>query len=60
MNNAPLIITGYMLSSETKTHGIITRRSARCPFCPPEAADLRRSQAVASRKADREKPKATA
>ena len=34
----PLSITGYMLSVEPTTrspHFVLTRRSAGCPFCPP-------------------------
>lgn len=38
MDGQPLVITGYMLPVGTAmatTHFVLTRRSATCPFCPP-------------------------
>ena len=38
MEGVHLGITGYMLPIETSTsspHFVLTRRSAGCPFCPP-------------------------
>ena len=38
MDKHPFTITGYMLPVEASTksaHFILTRRSAGCPFCPP-------------------------
>lgn len=37
-DNRPFSITGYMLPVDTRTnspHFVLTRRSAGCPFCPP-------------------------
>ena len=53
-DGATLSITGYMLPIESTTksaHFVITRRSAGCPFCPPneptEAIEVFTSQPVA-------------
>ncbi len=38
MENTEFDITGYMLPVEPTTHSahfVLTRRSAGCPFCPP-------------------------
>ena len=38
MEGRPFSITGYMLPVEASTHAahfVLTRRSAGCPFCPP-------------------------
>ncbi|WP_174280286.1 hypothetical protein [Sphingomonas bacterium] len=53
-NGASFSITGYMLpveSSTTSPHFVLTRRSAGCPFCPPneptEAIEVFSSKPVA-------------